>query len=782
MKVNYMISTAAVLAALLTVSCTKDLQENAPVSEKDSDKVTLLIAADEVTKTTFGVNGYEVKWENDDKIGIFIASSSTNVPASLKRIEGKAYFAAEVSNYNTGDQLCAYYPYAAANDKAEASKVTLKVPYIQTQTAPDKFDGSNNPMVAVPMSLPDAGTTVNNPLKFRHIGTVLEFDITGVPATEKLKSVQFVSSKGFPATDNSIYDLTSVTENGDVNTVAGTYYKSVTVSLQGGGFTPGQSAKVYMTLVPGTYNGNIYISTDKNLYRYAGQTIKADRAAVKTIKADLSSGSADKSKEIKSALDYEVFAMAANAGDYSAWVDGGEVKLGANISTPTCFTRIEKEWDGIFNGQNYTITRQKSIVPLFTIIEKNGVVKNLKLKGSMTEVRYPDGVGSGSIAKFNYGTISEVESGININIDASSANYMICGMVQLNCGTMDHCRQTGNIDVTYTLDKTRTTYIGGIACFASSSAQSQNEQASLPLGKFINCENTGNITAHKTGAAKVYTAKFSMGGICAIVHQGIPSNFSVFEDCSNTGNISRVDDDQNGSNNFSAVGGIIGRISDAQYDYFKLSNKDNGFYVKINRCNNTGMIENSSYLLNGWTGNNISGARMGATGGIVGYIRGIKDSYAEITDCTSKCTIKGGHAKSSNILGGIAGMSSYTKFSGCTAEVKFNDSSLTGVDLLTGAVGGIVGYVRNNSGITGCSADVEINMPGTIVSECGLCTAGASTSEQAIVVNVSNSKFCGSIAHKGLETPVTVTAENLGDNLVSFGKCNKEGGITYWTK
>lgn len=783
MKVNYMISTAAVLAALLTVSCTKDLQENAPVSEKDSDKVTLLIAADEVTKTTFGVNGYEVKWENDDKIGIFIASSSTNVPASLKRIEGKAYFAAEVSNYNTGDQLCAYYPYAAANDKAEASKVTLKVPYIQTQTAPDKFDGSNNPMIAVPMSLPDAGTTVNNPLKFRHIGAVLEFDITGVPATEKLKSVQFVSSKGFPATDNSIYDLTSVTENGDVNTVAGTYYKSVTVSLKDGGFTPGQSAKVYMTIVPGTYNGNIYISTDKNLYRYSGKAIDADRAVVKTIKADLSSGSADNSKEIKSALDYEVFAMAANAGDYSAWVDdAGEVKLGADISTTTYFTRIEKEWDGIFNGQNYTITRQKSIVPLFTIIEKNGVVKNLKLKGSMTEVRYPDGVGSGSIAKFNYGTISEVESGININIDASSANYMICGMVQLNCGTMDHCRQTGNIDITYTLDKTRTTYIGGIACFASSSAQSQNEQASLPLGKFINCENTGNITAHKTGAAKVYTAKFSMGGICAIVHQGIPSNFSVFEDCSNTGNISRVDDDQNGSNNFSAVGGIIGRISDAQYDYFKLSNKDNGFYVKINRCNNTGMIENSSYLLNGWTGNNISGARMGATGGIVGYIRGIKDSYAEITDCTSKCTIKGGHAKSSNILGGIAGMSSYTKFSGCTAEVKFNDSSLTGVDLLTGAVGGIVGYVRNNSGITGCSADVEINMPGTIVSECGLCTAGASTSEQAIVVNVSNSKFCGSIAHKGLETPVTVTAENLSDNLVSFGNCNKENDITYWNK
>ena len=90
----------------------------------------------------------------------------------------------------------------------------------------------------------DGTVVIPEQLKFRHIGAVLEFDITGVPSNEKLKSVQFVSSDGFPATDNSIYDLTSVTENGDVNTVAGTYYKSVTVSLQDGGFTPGQSAKV----------------------------------------------------------------------------------------------------------------------------------------------------------------------------------------------------------------------------------------------------------------------------------------------------------------------------------------------------------------------------------------------------------------------------------------------------------------------------------------------------------------------------------------------------------
>lgn len=515
MKVNYMISTAAVLAALLTFSCTKDLQENAPVSGKDSDKVTLLIAADEVTKTTFGDKGdkYEVKWEDTDKIGIFIASSSANVKASLKRIEGKAYFAAKVSNYNAEDPLCAYYPYAE-NAGKDVSKVTLKVPYIQTQTAPDKFDGSNNPMVAVPIKLPslentaDGTVVIPEQLKFRHIGAVLEFDITGVPSNEKLKSVQFVSSDGFPATDNSIYDLTSVTEAGDLNTVAGTYYKSVTVSLKDGGFTPGQSAKVYMTIVPGTYNGNIYISTNENLYRYEGQTIDVDRAAVKTIKADLSSGSADKSKEIKSALDYEVFAMAANAGDYSAWVDGaGEVKLGANISTQTYFTRIQKDWTGKFNGQKHTIKQGASVVPLFTVISEDASVSYLVLEGNKKSMANAGGYGSAAVAQINKGTIENVTNKMvtDLNVTGGSA---IAGMVKCNGGTMRNCVQEGNITINAVIKATTTLYVGGIAAFASDLDEAKS---STKVGKFENCENKASIEVSRTSSGKFSIQKFAVG-------------------------------------------------------------------------------------------------------------------------------------------------------------------------------------------------------------------------------------------------------------------------------
>ena len=779
MKVNYMISTAAVLAALLIVSCTKDLQENIPVSGKDSDKVTLLIAADEVTKTTFG-DKYEVKWEDTDQIGIFIASSSTNVPASLIRDKaGKAYFKADVSNYNAEDQLCAYYPYAAANDKADASKVTLKVPYIQTQTAPDKFDGSNNPMVAVPIKLPslentaDGTVVIPEQLKFRHIGAVLEFDITGVPATEKLKSVQFVSSKAYPATDNSIYDLTSVTEAGDVNTVAGTYYKSVTVSLKDGGFTPGQSAKVYMTLVPGTYNGNIYISTDKNLYRYAGKTIKADRAAVKTIKADLSSTNVDKSKEIKSALDYEVFAMAANAGDYSAWVDNGEVKLGADISTSTYFTRIQEVWTGKFNGQDHTIKQDASVVPLFTVIDEKASVSRLVLEGSKKSMANAGGYGSAAVAQINKGTIENVTNKMvtDLNVTGGSA---IAGMVKCNGGTMRNCVQEGNITINAVIKATTTLYVGGIAAFASDADEVSTSKA---VGRFENCTNAAKINVSRTSTKAASLAKFAVGGICAIVHKGSKDGYSVFSVCHNTGDISVADKDKTSSNGAVAMGGIIGRISNyfSKGDNAIAVNITEGYYAKIENCTNTAVLENASYstapLISGQ-----SGARVGATGGIVGYANGLKAKSIDIIGCTNTGRLLGGYAKNC-LLGGICGQTNYANIENAIVEVEFGDSSLSSSDSQFSAVGGIVGSSLNTLTVKDSFVDISGSLTPSPVG-IGVLQG---------FVKSGTPKYTGiqiraNLAYNNGAGKLEVTQETVENAALYCPKTLNASDITYWNK
>ncbi len=714
MKVNYMIYTAAALTALLTVSCTKDLQENAPVSGSDSDKVTLLIAADEVTKTTFGDN-YEVKWDDkSDQIGVFIssssASSSTNVPASLTRVDGKAYFKADVSNYAAGDQLCAYYPYAA-NAGADASKVTLKIPYQQIQSEPNKFDGSNNPMIAVPTNLPSSENTADGKvvipeqLKFRHIGAVLEFDITGVPSGETLKSVQFVSSSAYPATDNSLYDLKSVTEDGDVNTVVGTYYKSVTVSLQGDGFTSGQSSKVYMTLVPGKYTGNIYISTDKNLYRYSGNTIEADRAAVKTIAANLSSGSADNSKEIKSPLDYEVFAMAANSGDYSAWVDDdGEVKLGANISTTTYFTRIQKDWTGKFNGQNHTITQNASVVPLFTVIGEGASVSNLVLEGSKKSMANAGGYGSAAVAQINKGTIESVTNKIVTNLTITSGSAVM-GMVKCNAGTMRNCVQKGSITVNANISAMTTLYVGGIAAFAS---DSDSPSSSTTCGNFENCKHSGKISVTKSTSGQYALTKYAVGGICAIVHKGDGTSYSQFKNCTNTGDISCVDSDKNSLpvNNGAAMalGGIIGRISDTYSNSTTVAfNVTSGYYVSVTDCHNEGMLE-QGYYSNAANISSNSGARTGCVGGIVGYANGLKNNLIDITNCGNSGTIKGGYVKNC-VMGGICGQTNYVNISNAEVTATFADSDTPAHAV--SAVGGFVGMSLNMLNVSGSKVDIS---------------------------------------------------------------------------
>lgn len=775
MKVNYMISTAAVLAALLTVSCNKDLQENAPVSGKDSDKVTLLIAADEVTKTTFGVNGYEVKWEKDDQIGIFIASSSTNVPASLIRDKaGKAYFAAKVSNYNAEDPLCAYYPYAE-NAGKDVSKVTLKVPYIQTQTAPDKFDGSNNPMVAVPIKLPslentaDGTVVIPEQLKFRHIGAVLEFDITGVPSNEKLKSVQFVSSDGFPATDNSIYDLTSVTEAGDLNTVAGTYYKSVTVSLKDGGFTPGQSAKVYMTIVPGTYNGNIYISTNENLYRYEGQTIDVDRAAVKTIKADLSSGSADKSKEIKSALDYEVFAMAANAGDYSAWVDGaGEVKLGANISTQTYFTRIQKDWTGKFNGQKHTIKQGASVVPLFTVISEDASVSYLVLEGNKKSMANAGGYGSAAVAQINKGTIENVTNKMvtDLNVTGGSA---IAGMVKCNGGTMRNCVQEGNVTINAVIKATTTLYVGGIAAFASDLDEAKS---STKVGKFENCENKASIEVSRTSSGKFSIQKFAVGGICAIVHRGTKDVYPQFSGCVNSGAIKLIDKDKNAQGQAAVVGGIIGRVANYTAG-IAVEVAAEGYYAKIENCSNSAVIENSAYSTGGFIDKQ-SGARVCAAGGIVGYASGLKANPMDIIGCTNTGQILGGYATGC-LMGGICGQTNNVNIKNATVEAVFGDSSLD--DHQLSAAGGIVGSSLNSLTVENSKVDISGSLTPNPVG-IGVLQG---------FVRSGTPKYTGiqiraNLAYNNGAGKLEVTQETVGNAALYCPKTLNASDITYWNK
>lgn len=697
------------MAAMSAVSCSKQLQD-VPSGSESAGKVELLIPADETTKTVFG-DGYEVKWNDTDKIGVFVGTSA-NVQASLTRIGGKAYFTAFVDADAAGKELYAYYPYDANAGKTP-DKVTLKIPYQQKQSAPDVFNGSYNPMAAVPSVLNGTKTEdaiTAEPLKFRHIGSILEFDITNIPVGETLKSVQFIAQTGYPATDNSSYNLISVTEDGDITAVPGTYYKSVTVALSG--VQPGQSSKVYMTLIPGTYSGNIYISTDKSLYRFSEKTIEATRAEVKTIKVDLSSGRADNGKEIKYALDYEAFANAANAGDYSAWVDSeGEVKLGADITSATYFTRIQKDWDGKFNGQGKTITQKATIVPLFTVIKEGAYVKNLVLEGKKTTLANAGLYGNAAVAQVNYGTIEKIENRIASTVNVSAA--AISGIVKCNAGLVKDCIQKGAITVNgQTSASTDALYAGGIACFAS---DSDDYSKATKYGRFENCTNEAAIKVTKKSDKAVSYSQHCVGGICAIVHNGSKTAFSEFKGCHNKGNISTVDDPSSKvTNGASAVGGIVGRIGNYSTQHstklaFDIA-EGKGFYAKVEDCHNSGTVENgvlsTAQVI---SDDRQSGARTACAGGIAGYANGLKDAPVEILNCINDGQVKGGYSVNC-VLGGICGETNNVSISGCMVTAQFNDSETAAHKL--SAAGGLVGVSLLALTVKDCFVD----MSGTLTS------------------------------------------------------------------
>lgn len=482
--------------------------------------------------------------------------------------------------------------------------------------------------------------------------------------------------------------------------------------------------------------------------------------------------------DIRSSDDWERFVAAVDAGDYSEWINprNGEVNLRADIATDGQFSRIRSDWSGTFNGNGHTMTQGASTVSLFTRITSEGIVKNLILEGSSTSVSNPSSIGTAALAQINLGTVENVINRVNVSLPDLHTSMVVCGMVVCNGGIMRDCVQEGDISVRFDLaSASATSYAGGISCFATDAVEAAG---CTVCGSFIDCANKGDIRIDKTGTGSYYLGKYTIGGICAIVHRGTADDYSLFERCRNEGYICRRDD-SSGSNTFSSVGGIVGRIA----DYTTQGAVDvagNGFYARIVGCTNTGTVENSPYLTNGFPNTTVSGARLGHTGGIVGYSRGSADRYVEISECTNTGDIRGGHSRSSVILGGIAGMTSFTHISSSSSVNSFYDAVLpSSVTLTLGTIGGLIGYVRDDTSIEDCAASVAVDVTAT-VSYCGLAAGGVySPSADAPALTVGGSKFGGSFRYSSGAVTVDITPTNYSRYLCPFGRVVSDD-VGYW--
>ena len=731
---------AFAFVGLCIASCSKEQIGEGRI-ESSSEKVELRIAAGNPTKTAFtdpAVGDYSVKWEDaTDKIGLFIADKTVNAEAGLTRTtEGKAYFLSNVNGYAENDMLYAYYPYAANAEGVTVSKdaVTLEIPVAQTQKA--GFNGIYNPMVAVPVALPAPGTAVEEPLKFRHLGAMVELKIKGdvtKHAGEKITSVSFAAKDGGKVAGEFSFDLTKVTKTGALAEYVGSS-EAVTVTLETPVAVSAEGTSVFMTVIPGSYTGVFTVTTtsaategegtateetttkeNTRTYSYAsGYDYK--RASLTRYILDLDNAK-EMADEIRTIADWEAFVTAVTNGNNYAGKTVSLVNdiIAKNLSIAT------GTFDGKFAGNGHTITQTANTRPLFETLGEHAEVADLTLTGAFASFEKPYEWGNAALAKVNFGTVSDITVNCPVNNITVNEAMLIGALVAQNGGTLQRCKNLGDIILKIhnpNTDKHIANLGGGLAAFGNTmgavveaSGIYGKKDAVLKPGKFIGCVNEGKISVKASSEGKEKVVGISVyGGICGSVQ----TDGVVFDCCSNSGTISRISDGEQSLNASTSIGGMLGCCNAANYSnngdqtYVNVGDDGAGISVVIKNCSNTGQLYSSCRHWGG-VGNENSGARHDNVGGIVGAVIGGDGKPSSISGCRNNGTISGGWMNGVNttVLGGIAGLAKNVNIENCESAGVLKN----GNNLCVGAVGGFVAYAKKAVAISGnssCTASFEM--------------------------------------------------------------------------
>ena len=731
MKMNNYAAAAFALAGLCIASCNKEQIVEEPV-EASSEKVELrIVAGNPDSKTTFtdpAAEDYSVIWQDDDKVGLFIADKTANAEAGLTRSEsGKAYFLSKVSEYAEEDMLYAYYPYAAAaeGETVAATAVKLEIPAAQAQK--DGFNGSYNPMVAVPVALPAPGTAIEEPLKFRHLGAMVELKINGDAtkhAGEKITSVSFAAKDGGKVAGEFSFDITKVTETEALAEYAGSS-ETVTVTLETPVEVSAEGASVFMTVIPGSYTGTFTVTTtapvaaeegepteETHTYSYvSGYDYKRASVTRYTLNLDNAKEIAD---EIKTVADWEAFAAAVKGGnDYT-----GKVVSLINDITAENLPIATGTFNGKVAGNGHKITQTANTRPLFETLGENAEVTNLTLAGAFASFEKPYEYGNAALAKVNLGTVSNVTVNCPVSLELTDEPCLFGSIVAQNGGTLQNCTNDGDVKLTITITEKMATdevaianFGGGIAAYGHTVASLHKESGLYMTGegcrpgKFLSCVNTGNISVtgagNGDGQLKVLGVS-TYGGICGIVEfDGV-----VFNGCKNAGAISRISDGEGSKDASSCVGGILGRCAGTWAPTWTHTNGqiyinvNKSYKVSLSQCSNSGKLL-SKCRHQDWATSEKNGARFDNVGGIVGAFFGKDNDISKIENCCNSGIITGGwQGASATVLGGIAGCAKNVEMNGCRSDGTISTEENTCV----GAAGGFVGFAFTGVSVKGASS------------------------------------------------------------------------------
>ena len=740
MKKIFYLSLA--LMTLAAVSCEKEniTDNETPVAEGKTLVLEAVAPADVTaspfgTKTTMVPNGenYSVNWSENDAISVNgVASSSIEIAADDAK-------SATFTVSGVEAPCCAVYPAAVASG-FDATSATVTLPATQKYTA-----GSFDPAAAVMLGYMEG----EGDLAFSHAMAYLYLTINTVDGydNDNIKTVTVKSLGTEPM--SGAFDVTFGSEGCTMAPAEGTASTEVTLDCGEAGVAKG--TPVVVALPAGTYSGISITVTDvkghtKTLQNTWSHELVAGHVYTTTLRVA--------APGIYNVAGYNAFAAAVNAGDYSAWVNpqDGEVNLYADITSDVNYTYIST-FAGTFDGNGHTITCTEKNSPLFNTLAKEAVVKNLTTAGTYKGFSNQGEQAFASFARVNLGTIQDCTNKTSGDL-STKASIAFGGFVGQNGGTIKDCVNEGNILLTVKAANL-VCYGGGFAAYGHTSNKSA-------AGKFVNCENTGDVkvTVVKEGTTESTITRTGFGGICGVVIcDGV-----VFDGCTNSGTVARIDSGAGNNTCASAVGGILGRsaIHNSSYLYWLDMDGNTGAYnTKFTDCTNDGAVINS--VRNGHNfksqDSDEKGNKKVGTGGIVGALVSKSSDPAVFTRCTNTGSVQAGYnsGNNSHVAGGLAGMVRNATFTDCESTGSI---SVYGDGNICGPMGGFVGFALAGVNISGGTAKPSITLKK--VASPSLYSYGLLVGTARATFSASNVNAGGSIKVNGTEQ---VTSTNFADYL-----------------
>lgn len=709
---------------------------------------------DDVTKTLISDNGdktYSVFWADDDKI-LVNGETSTNIdidPGNKK----SASFTLPVVDA----PYCAVYPAGLyvkdsyKTVKEDSTVIEITIPSTQTYVE-NGFD----PNAAIMTARGEAG----GGLAFKHAMAYLKVAVNGTAVKSiRVNGNDNEALSGAYIISYSKSEVAFGPKKNEKGKAIGN--TSATISCGESGVTSGTPVFIAIPAREYKEGLTLTIVNAENQYQVVHSMKSFTAVPGKVYPTEIAFNAAGTYLEggIYTVEDWNGFVAAVNKGDWSAWkttVDGKEgVHLMADIYSSTNLPRTNDkkadgskcEWDGEFYGHNHIITHAGT-EPLFLHVGKTGKIMDLKVAGK--RIANTNNGWPGVLVLNNNGEINNCESSVDITLEGNSTNAStIC---RSNNGKIINCKNTGNITIKNPTAEVKvggiTLYssgtitgctntgavnvtgvnvgcvVGGVAYAVSGSAADLHNEGEISIdanlsavrtiylggvianaeyngvcSKLSKCSNSGALSIHKKG--KFVMRGGAIGGVVAAINAGKKgaegSTFTGFTNCSNSGNISFVED-ETGDNYAYAVGGVVGRcvnVKDVHY-------LNNGYYTVVRGAVNTGDIE--VYTANGQKaalGN--SGARQTYVGGIAGYMCGVSSTDKAIVRGKSTCTITTGSALGGDIAGGLVGggamLSIDTKPSATTIFKSYEGKPI-------GFLGAALGWVASKDYVSINGADV----------------------------------------------------------------------------